>query len=302
MSPVGLLALVWSAALPARAAPEEAPSLVWRAPPECIGEAEVRAAVTRELGRAAFASGTDGELVVRGSVVQTPSRSYRVEVALERESGETVGVRSLTSDNQVCRSLDEAISVMLAIMLNVSRAEQANPRPSAWSYRFALGGAGTLGRMPGPGVELVAAGGPSLRRVLGFELELGVETGPEQDQAEGSVSARALSGRLGLSPILIRGRPELALRIAAGGGALQATAAGFAAVRRETLGFLELRSGPRLAVPLSGALFLEIQGDVGLMPVRPEFLLANPDGSQELLFQPSLVFGTLGLSLALRPP
>jgi len=47
---------------------------------------------------------------------------------------------------------------------------------------------------------------------------------------------------------------------------------------------------------------LEVQGDVGVMPVRPEFLVMNPDGSEDELFRPSFVFGTLGLALALRPP
>ena len=111
----GVLALTLGS--PALAAPaEEPPSLVWNAPPECIGEEQVRRTVTETLGRQAFATGPDAELVVRGLVERTTSRAYRVEVALERDSGETIGVRDLASDNHDCRSLDEAIAVMLAIM------------------------------------------------------------------------------------------------------------------------------------------------------------------------------------------
>jgi hypothetical protein len=286
----------------ASASSDVPPRLVWRAPPECIGAVELERAVSAELRRPAFSEGPGSEFLVRGSIERIPSGSYQAEVRLERVSGEAVGMRSLGSDNHDCRSLDEALAVMLAIMLNVSREEPAPPAPSRWSYRVALGGNATLGRMPGPGVELIAAGGPTLRKVLGFALEVGFEWGPEQDRDEGSVSARALAARLALSPLLLRGNPELALHLAGGGGALTATAAGFAAVSQETLGFAELRLGPRLSLRLARALFFEIVGDFGLMPVRPAFLVTNADGSEEELFRPSPWFGALGISFALRPP
>ncbi|HEY3494042.1 MAG TPA: hypothetical protein VGK73_05120 [Polyangiaceae bacterium] len=280
---------------------DAAPSLVWRAPPECISAAELDRAVSAELRRPAFAAGASGELVVAGHIDHTTAGTYRAEVALTRASGETVGVRSLSSDNRDCRSLDEALAVMLAIMLNVSQAERPAPERSALSYRLALGGAVTLGRLPGPGIEATLSGGPWLRDRLGFELELGFETGPAERHDEGSVKARAFGARFALAPVLLRGNPTLELHLSGGGGAMQAQASGFAFSRRETLGFAEIRGGPRLALRLGGALCFEISGDFGVMPARPRFLVQNADGSSEELFRPAPVFGALGLGLSLRP-
>ena len=277
------------------------PRLEWVAPPECIGRGELERAVTQELGRPAF-DANGRELVVRGYVVRTPGGPYRAAVTLARVSGAALGVRNIASDDATCRSLDEALIVMLGIMLNVGRAELAAPPPSPWSFRLGLGGAATLGRMPGPGVELALSGGPALPGVVDFGAELAVETGPSRDIAEGSVHARALSGRVAVSPVLLRGSPELALHAAVGGGVVAARADGFASSDDGLLGVVDVRGGARLSLRLARPLWLEIAGDVGFYALRPEFSVKNADGTRDTLFEPGPVFGTLGLGLAYRPP
>ncbi len=256
--------------------------------------------MTDELGQPAF--DTNGrELVVRGHVLRTETGAYRAEVTLARASGEPLGVRSLTSDDRACRSLDEALVVMLGIMLNVSREELATPVASPWSMRLSLGGSVTVGRMPGPGAELSLSLGPTLPSVLGLDAELAVETGPSDTALEGSVRARAASVRLGVSPVLIAGTPELSVRAAAGGGVLEATAAGFDSAHEETLGMAEIRAGARLSVRIARPLWLEFMGDGGVFVLRPRFSVKNADGSREELFHPGPLFGALGLALAIRP-
>ena len=97
--------------------------LEWTAPAECIDGAALAAAVSGQLGRPAFADGGDTELVARGRVEKSDSGRHRAEVVLSTRGGERLGVRLLDSDNNDCHSLDEALAVMLAIILNVRRAD-----------------------------------------------------------------------------------------------------------------------------------------------------------------------------------
>lgn len=293
--------LVLLAPWPARAETDPStPRLEWRAPPECIRARELDHLVTTELGRSAF-DPTARELVVRGRVTLSPNGTYRTDVELLRASGDVLGVRRIDSDNRQCRSLDEALAVMLAIMLNVNREERAHEAPSRVTWRAAVGGFVSLGRMPGAGLEVLASGGPVWRGVTSFDAELGLELGPSRSVAEGSVEARAGTVRLGLSPVLFGGTPELSLRLGGGAGLLEATAAGFDRVTRRVRPTAEGRVGLRLAFPVARPLLLEIAADFGVMPLRPSFSVVNAGGSREELFRPALVFGTLGLSLAFRP-
>src|SRR5436190_1271959 len=77
--------------------------------------------------------------------------------------GAPLGARTLESDNRDCRSLDAALTVMLAIMLNVRRADVAAlagetptaPLPARvpWRPRAGAGAGVVLGLLPQPGVE-----------------------------------------------------------------------------------------------------------------------------------------------------
>ncbi len=295
-----MLALLASSSAGAAASDPSVPRLEWRAPRPCIGARELDRLVSLELGRAAFDASAD-ELVVRGRVVQRASGHYDAYVELARASGESLGVRRISSDNHDCRSLDDALAVMLGIMLNVGRAELAASPPSPWSLRLAAGGFGTLGVMPGPGLEVQVSGGPTLPGVVGFEAEVGLELGPSRPAAEGTVEARALSGRLGVSPVLWSRGAELALRLAGGAGIVEATAAGFESTAARARPRAEVRAGLRLSLPIARPLWLELAGDGGALLVRPRFFVMNPDGSRQELFRPGPAFGTFGLSLAFRP-
>jgi len=283
-------------------ADDRLPELVWLAPPECIPTGELARAVAAELGRPAFAApGAAGELVVRGRVERMQSGLYRVEVALERASGDVLGVRTLTSDTNQCRSLDEATAVMLAILLNVSR-EAPESEPSPWSYRLAAAGGAALGLVPGAGLEVAVSGGPALPRVLGLDLELGVVLGTERPAGEGTIRGRAGAARLAVSPVLVAGAVELSLHAAAGAGAMEGTAAGFAQATSAVKAFVDLRAGMALVVRLSRPVWLGLGVDAGFLPIRPTFVVRNPDGTRDELYEPRLVYGALALSLSFRPP
>ena len=137
---------------------DDAPSvrLEWTAPAECIDGAALAAAVSGQLGRPAFAPGADAELVARGRVEKSDSGRHRAEVVLSTRGGEPLGVRTLDSDNNDCHSLDEALAVMLAIMLNVRRADvpalarEAPPPAPRWRPRAGAGAGWCSGCCPSP--------------------------------------------------------------------------------------------------------------------------------------------------------
>jgi hypothetical protein len=278
------------------------PSLDWRAPAECIRAAELSRAVTAELGSPAFAPGGQSETVVHGRVVRTASGFYRVDVSLERVSGGVLGVRSLESDSKDCRSLDEATAVMLAIMLNVSKEEIAASEPSPWSLDAGLTLSGVVGLLPRPGADVALHVGPSLPHTVAFALELGADVAPRRARGEGHVTAWVASSRVTATPVLAWGPGiELAVRLAAGGGLMTATTDGFSRVGSARRALVDLRAGPRLGFRVARSVWLGVGGDAGFLPLRPGFLVANPDGTKEELFRPSVLFGTFGLTLSLRP-
>lgn len=277
------------------------PSLEWRAPVECIRAAELSRAVSAELGETAFAPGGQSDTVVYGRVVRAPDGFYRVEVSLERVRGGVLGTRTLVSDNRDCRSLDEATAVMLAIMLNVSREELAAAE-SPWSYDAGVSFQGMIGMLPRAGGELVAHVGPALPGTIGFAAELGLAMAPEAPRAEGFVRVWAATGRAAVTPVLVSGPGvELALHLAAGGGVLSGTGAGFPRVASARRAIVDARGGARVWLELGSGFWLGGGGDLGVLPLRPRYLVQNQNGVLDELYRPSLLFGTFGVTLSFRP-
>jgi hypothetical protein len=279
------------------------PSLDWRAPAECIRATELSRAVTAELGAPAFAPGGQSDTVVYGRVVRTANGFYRVDVSLQRVAGGVLGVRTLEGDNRDCRSLDEATAVMLAIMLNVSREEIAAAETPRSSYEAGLALSGVVGLLPRLGADITAFVGPTLPGTLGFAAELDFAMAPRAARAEGFVRAWAATGRAAVSPVLVSGpRVEFALRFAAGAGVLSATGDGFPRVASARRAILDMRVGARVGLLLGESFWLGGGGDVGVLPIRPTYLVQNQDGSLDRLFRPSLLLGTFGVTFSFRPP
>jgi hypothetical protein len=283
------------------AAVDARPSLDWRAPAECIRATELSRAVTAELGEPAFATTGQSETVVHGRVARTANGFYRVDVSLERVQGGVLGTRTLQGDNRDCRSLDEATAVMLAIMLNVNR-EQIAQAESPWSYEVGLTVSGVVGLLPRPGGEITAHVGPSLPGTIGFATELSLAMAPRDARAEGFVRAWAATGRAAVTPVLLKSPSvELALHAAAGGGVLSGRGDGFPRVASARRAIVDLRAGGRLSVHLGSDLWLGAGGDLGLLPLRPRYLVQNQNGVMDELFRPSLLIGTFGVTLSFRP-
>jgi hypothetical protein len=285
--------------------------LDWEAPAECIDGGTLAEAVSGQLGRPAFTPGAEAELVARGRIGLADNGRHRAEVALSTTGGEALGVRTLESDNRDCHSLDEALATMLAIMLNVSRAdvpaltrEAPVPEPPAPRWRpRAGGGAGVVvGLLPQAGVETLAGVGLSRGGRLEPGLELAWAWTGEADAAEGRLQVQAASARLAIAPVLAAfgTRSDLRLRLSAGAGPMWANASGFPQVFTRTRLVADGRAGLQLGLRVAGPVWLQAGAEVGWVPVRPTFAVDNADGTTETLFQPHPVIGWAGLTLAVR--
>jgi hypothetical protein len=282
--------------------------LEWTAPAECIDGPALAAAVSGQLGRPAFSPDENAELVARGHVEIGGSGRHRAEVALSTRGGEPLGVRTLESDNSDCRSLDEALAVMLALILNVRRADvpalahEAPPPPAPrWRPRAGAGAGMVFGLLPEPGVEAVLSAG----LMRGGRLEPGVDLtwdwSGDAAAAEGRIHVQAATARLAIAPVLFgRARVDLRLRASAGAGPMWASASGFAQESSQTRAVADGRLGLQLGVRVAGPLWVQLGGEVGLLAIRPAFQVRNADGTTETLFEPQPVIATGAVSLAVR--
>jgi hypothetical protein len=293
----------------AQAAPaSDTPSvrLEWTAPAECIDGRALAAAVSGQLGRPAFAPDLDAELVARGRVEKGDSGRHRAEIALATRGGEPLGVRALESDNNDCRSLDEALAVTLAIVLNVQRADvpalaREAPPPPRWRPRAGAGAGVVLGLLPQPGIEAVVSAGLMRGGRMEPGIDLAWDWAGDAAAAEGRIQVQAASMRLAIAPVLFgRPRVDLRLRLSAGAGPMWANATGFAEVFTQTRLVADGRVGLQVGVRAAGPLWIQVGGEVGWAPIRPTFEVRNADGTTETLFKPQAVIGMVGAGLALR--
>src|SRR5689334_9865195 len=99
----------------AHAQPDDHPTawLDWSADPACMGQDDLRRAVSEQLERPAFIDDRNAELVVRGRALARPEGGFRVELTLYARSGDALGDRTLETATE-CRELDDSLAVVLA--------------------------------------------------------------------------------------------------------------------------------------------------------------------------------------------
>jgi hypothetical protein len=275
-----------------RALADTATSLEWRAPPECASAGELAAAVSQQLGHAAFSPRDDVELIVTVSIRALATGRYRASITLTTPQRERLGERDIESDNRQCRSLDEALAVTLAILLSTTQEELRLREPSPWGARAGLAGGLGFGLSPRPGLAVLARGALTHQRRFAAELSLGYGWSPRAAVAEGALRVQAASASIGGSVALLLGRQELRLRLSLGAGPIWAQAYDFSRVFTQVRPFVVLGGGLEWAVRLGGPIWAEFQANAGWLPVRPEFAVRNLDGTLDALFEPGPLIGS----------
>jgi hypothetical protein len=87
----------------------------------CIGPTELAQRVETRLGRAVFEPAGTAEFALEGHIQPLADGGFTVLLALNDAAGQQLGVRELSSLTRECRSLDDAITLVIAVTLYPER-------------------------------------------------------------------------------------------------------------------------------------------------------------------------------------
>jgi hypothetical protein len=320
-----LCAWLLAASAPASAQPADPPraSLDWEGP--CFDAAALSAAVGVRLEREAFVSIDEAELVVRGRL-EPEGAGYRATLELVTHAGDIVGSRVLEFGAIECASLTEPIAAVLAIMLNVRRADlpplpppppieppivpppeppidplvERETPPAPWELRVGVTAGILLGLLPQPGLEVALSASGEERGGFGVGLELSYAWSDTVAADIGTITVGAASARVFALYGIGASDVRLAFRIAAGVGPMWAESRGFEQSTSGVSFFVELRAGMRLEGRIAGPLWIYGAADVGAVPRAPTFGITEPDETFTPLFRAYPVLGAFSLGAALR--
>ncbi len=200
--------LLWGQLLPvllAASAVESPWGLSWRAPPECIGPAELVLEVENRLGRPVF--GADPELRIDGILKRPEAEpTWRAKLILLDKTGAVLGSRDVFSSEKDCRSLDASLTLVIAVMIDplasLSSPSERAPDP------------GELPALPSPSPAPSASAPPPSAPVVRSEARpLPASPPPTRGQgvlafeggfgpAPAPTLGLSYSGHMGLSPSL----------------------------------------------------------------------------------------------------
>jgi hypothetical protein len=272
---------VLSIAPPARAQDADPPraSLAWSAPEGCISAPQLAAAVSSRLGRPAFVAPHDAELRLVGRLERADR--VRATLVLETAAGDVVGRRELAGSS--CEAVADSVAVVLAIMLNVRRADLPPPRaaPFVFEGRTSLSAGLALGILPRPGLETSASLTLGARGVSDLGVELAWLWTEPMAIAGGEIAINGVSARLAVHVAIVRtAELELAVRLAVGGGPMWGDIRGIEVDRdRPVSSFVEVRAGLRFAVRVAGPLWWHANAEIGALPVRSRFEVRTTAGA-----------------------
>lgn len=342
-------AAVLIAAAPARADPAAAgdppaprlASLAWvRAPgaESCIGPVALSQAVAQKLGRDAIAAPSRSSLAIEGHIERVDG-AWRATLAVVTEAGEVQGLRELRSEAPDCRALDEAIALVMALLIEPGAAlgpahgappppAPATPRPAPaappaapsppvvttpsvppppvepWRIESAVGLVVGVGLLPGEAATGVR-GDVRITPPGWPAIEIGGAYWPSRPGGTGTVGANFSLGwgSLSLCPTLLEGDGN-GLRICFGSvlGALVADTTGLSPpAHKDQLVFY-----PDLALRyqrlLVGPLTVSAGAGVLIPTERPTFYYLDTSGQRQNVFQQAPLAGTFDLALGLRFP
>jgi hypothetical protein len=324
-------------------APPRASSLGWVRLPgaeACIGTRELATAVEQRLGRAVFVSPAQAEVFVEGRVEApragaapaepSPSR-FRAHITLSDARGAVLGTRDLEAPGEGCRTLDEQLALVIALLIDpdavlsgaprgpappppvVERVLVPVPAPSPparepWRESLAVGPQVAAGLLPRAGVALALRGEIVPPSFVPIELGGAVWLDAHADAGASTSKGATLSlayGLLGICPLAwgpgatrVRGCADLEV------GAIRAVGYGF------TMSNGTGQEQPVVQAQVAGRVTRRLVGplDIGvglglLVPFeRARFFYVDASGGQQELFRTAPVAGVVDASVGLAFP
>lgn len=94
----------------------------------CIEAGELERAVEDRLQRKVFVE-RDHDVVLRGRASRSSNGAWTVALSLTGAHGQAMGTRTLETKADDCSSLDDSLALVLAVMLDIPKAEVPAPEP-----------------------------------------------------------------------------------------------------------------------------------------------------------------------------
>jgi hypothetical protein len=333
------LAQVAPPAAPSPANPPAAPAawaqLEWhlgRDADACITRDELARDTEALLRRVVFSGEGVAALKIHGAIGRDARGRWSATLSLATTDGRPLGTRELTSDAADCRALDESLSVVLSLMVDVARtrpelaapqadagepprAPAAAPAPATvaageameapaagWGWDVAVGGVLGPGLLPGLAVGAQAALGWRSPGLPPFELR-GLWWSPSSEQ-HGAYGSEVWGWELGLA-VCAPGRGSARFEIGGCAGAeagqYRARGLGLDSTGSTAGPLAEAVLGPRLRVRLGGGWEARLGLEAVLALVRTR-LVASVNGASELLFHSAVISPRVGLEVAWTAP
>ncbi|MBA3500509.1 MAG: hypothetical protein H0T65_09060 [Deltaproteobacteria bacterium] len=293
--------------------------LLWtRAPAAdaCIDAPTLMAAVDARLGRSVFTEQKDAAIVIEAHV-RPIERGWHVAISVRGSDGTLTGQRELEEPAADCRALDDALVLVLALIVDPDAAMRDSPPPpppslpppppapvlapvspptpaAPWRFEASVSLIGGGLVIPGPSVggALRVIVDPPRVPPIGLRGTFWRE-GDERDDARG-VHVRLLTVGLAVCPAVWR----LALCGGIEVGRMAGTGFGFDRSQQSVAIVTYATIEPRLAVPLSSRFTLVGAIGAWIPLVRPRFVFEQA-GTAMLQYQPPpvAVVGHVGLAM-----
>ncbi len=328
-----LLGALW--ARPARAE-RSTSALSWVRLPgseSCIAAPELGARIEKHLGRAVLVSPSVADVSIEGrteAIGSGPARRYRVVVGGTRRDTTLIGTREMVSKGADCRSLDDGLVLVVALMIDpdalapapaaeptapaaassqtivterevVREIERVTVGPPPWIVEAAALGTLAVKRVgaAAPGVAVGMRAGPSQR--VAFQVLLNVVPSGSLTVGTRDVDFTLFEGGLAYCPAVPLSRRIdvgacLGLRV----GVLHAQGHGFATDRASDRGTADVASGLNLAVALVGPVYGIVTANGLIALVRQQTTVSDGNGNEIVLDRRSLLGGELGVGIGVR--
>ncbi len=287
----------------------------------CLDQQALATAVEVRLQRSAFSAGTP-DLVLEGSIVQEAGKRI-ARMTLARPDGEVVGRRELESPDLTCSTLNEAVPLSVALMIDyqqriprfhVPAIEPPKPPPPApkpappqpipsagWRFGSRAAFSAETGLLPDVTLAPRAAIEAS-HAWLSLRLEGAWLVPRTATYDAGAVTLTGwTAGAAGCAQFLQGPALESSACLGGEGGRLFAAGARFRHNRDESATLGNAWLGVEAAVPLTPGwgLLLGLQGGVPLVPQRLEYDAS--DGQPASLFESAPLFGRASLGFLYLP-
>jgi hypothetical protein len=276
----------------------------------CIDRRELVAKVESVVGRGAFAPAGEGATVVLGSVGPVVAGQGWAAVVEARVAGATASRREVRVDASDCRQLDEAIVLVIALMADSTREDQARPlvlrlpaQSAPASIGIGLDVAATFGMLPGVAVGLGLAS--EIRVPPVWPILLSTHAWLPSQALEGGSGGRlgAYTFGVALCPLSIE-EPRWAADGCLGGsaGVIDSSGVALAVSETESRAFAEGEARAQVRVRVAGPVFVALDLAAGLPVTRHAYRFTQADGTVHDVFQTAPVVPEAGARLEVRVP